>query len=153
MLWACPSADAAVAVVALPTDPIASDLVSSPVLFLCPPLLQVFHCRPLALAFLELTVLRRFHAHTQGSSVPAQLRPVLGRLCALYGLWALNQHMALLYRGEPPLCMTSAHPGSSECCSEIQPRGLDLWGHVYSQTPCDPLCLQVATSRAHRLGR
>lgn len=59
---------------------------------------QVFHCRPLALAFLELTVLRRFHAHTQGSSVPAQLRPVLGRLCALYGLWALNQHMALLYR-------------------------------------------------------
>ncbi|XP_049638508.1 peroxisomal acyl-coenzyme A oxidase 3 isoform X4 [Suncus etruscus] len=60
---------------------------------------QVFHCQPLALAFLELTVLRRFHAHTQGSSVPAQLQPVLGRLCALYGLWALNQHMALLYRG------------------------------------------------------
>ncbi|XP_055988787.1 peroxisomal acyl-coenzyme A oxidase 3 [Sorex fumeus] len=60
---------------------------------------QVSHCRPLALAFLELTVLQRFREHTRRPEVPTGLRPVLGRLCALYGLWSLSQHMALLYRG------------------------------------------------------
>lgn len=60
---------------------------------------QVYHCRSLALAFLELTVLRRFHEHTHQPGVPPPLRAVLQRLSALYGLWSLSQHMALLYRG------------------------------------------------------
>ncbi|XP_016051286.1 PREDICTED: peroxisomal acyl-coenzyme A oxidase 3 [Miniopterus natalensis] len=60
---------------------------------------QVYCCRPLALAFLELTVVRRFHEHTHRPGVPPQLRAVLRRLSALYGLWSLNQHSALLYRG------------------------------------------------------
>ncbi|KAL6040096.1 hypothetical protein STEG23_000097, partial [Scotinomys teguina] len=60
---------------------------------------QVYYCRPLALAFLELTVLQRFHVHTHSSSVPPSLQTVLRRLSTLYGLWSLSQHMALLYRG------------------------------------------------------
>ncbi|XP_059962453.1 peroxisomal acyl-coenzyme A oxidase 3 isoform X3 [Mesoplodon densirostris] len=60
---------------------------------------QVYCCRPLALAFLELTVVRRFHEHVHQPGVPSPLRAVLGRLSALYALWSLNQHTALLYRG------------------------------------------------------
>lgn len=61
---------------------------------------QVYHCRSLALAFLELTVVRRFHEHTHQAGVPPPLRAVLQRLSALYSLWSLSQHTALLYRGE-----------------------------------------------------
>lgn len=60
---------------------------------------QVYYCRSLALAFLELTVVRRFHEYTHQPSVPPSLRAVLGRLSALYALWSLSQHTALLYRG------------------------------------------------------
>lgn len=60
---------------------------------------QVYGCRPLALAFMELTVMQHFHEHTHSSSVPPSLRTVLGRLSMLYGLWCLSQHTALLYRG------------------------------------------------------
>ncbi|XP_055290302.1 peroxisomal acyl-coenzyme A oxidase 3 isoform X2 [Moschus berezovskii] len=60
---------------------------------------QVYHCRPLALAFLELTVVRRFHEHTHQPCVPPPLRAVLQRLSTLYALWSLSQHTALLYRG------------------------------------------------------
>ncbi|XP_037385715.1 peroxisomal acyl-coenzyme A oxidase 3 [Talpa occidentalis] len=60
---------------------------------------QAYCCRPLALAFLELTVLRRFHQLTHGPSVPPSLRGLLGLLGALYGFWSLSQHTALLYQG------------------------------------------------------
>lgn len=72
--------------------------------------LQVYHCRPLALAFLELTVARRFHEHTHQPRVPPPLRAVLRRLSALYALWSLSQHTALLYRGK-------ILPGSRVGCS------------------------------------
>ncbi|XP_069925644.1 peroxisomal acyl-coenzyme A oxidase 3 isoform X1 [Oryctolagus cuniculus] len=60
---------------------------------------QVYHCRSLALAFMELTVVQRFHAYTHDTGVPTPLRAVLRRLSALYALWSLSQHTALLYRG------------------------------------------------------
>ncbi|XP_031294094.2 peroxisomal acyl-coenzyme A oxidase 3 isoform X1 [Camelus dromedarius] len=60
---------------------------------------QVYHCRSLALAFLEFTVARRFHEHTHQPHVPPPLRAVLWRMSALYTLWSLSQHTALLYRG------------------------------------------------------
>ncbi|XP_053073628.1 peroxisomal acyl-coenzyme A oxidase 3 isoform X3 [Acinonyx jubatus] len=60
---------------------------------------QVYRCRSLALAFLELTVVRTFHEYVHQPSVPPPLRAVLRRLSALYALWSLNQHTALLYRG------------------------------------------------------
>ncbi|XP_015982620.2 peroxisomal acyl-coenzyme A oxidase 3 [Rousettus aegyptiacus] len=60
---------------------------------------QVYHCRSLALVFLELTILRKFCELTRQPGVLPTLRAVLQRLSALYGLWSLSQHTALLYRG------------------------------------------------------
>uniref|UniRef100_A0A4X2M5A4 Acyl-coenzyme A oxidase n=1 Tax=Vombatus ursinus TaxID=29139 RepID=A0A4X2M5A4_VOMUR len=60
---------------------------------------QAYYCHSLALAFIELTVLQRYHEYTHHSSTPASLQPVLQRLSALYGLWSLSRHMAVLYQG------------------------------------------------------
>uniref|UniRef100_A0A9J8ATG2 Acyl-coenzyme A oxidase n=1 Tax=Cyprinus carpio carpio TaxID=630221 RepID=A0A9J8ATG2_CYPCA len=60
---------------------------------------QVYYCRSLAIAYIEHTVLQRFHDLIQDEQTPAALRSVLGRLCALYGLWTLTNHMAILYQG------------------------------------------------------
>ncbi|KAI2662382.1 Peroxisomal acyl-coenzyme A oxidase 3 [Labeo rohita] len=60
---------------------------------------QVYYCRSLAIAYIEHTVLQRFHDLIQDEQTPAALRSVLGRLCALYGLWILTNHMAILYQG------------------------------------------------------
>uniref|UniRef100_A0A672QFT4 Acyl-coenzyme A oxidase n=1 Tax=Sinocyclocheilus grahami TaxID=75366 RepID=A0A672QFT4_SINGR len=59
----------------------------------------VYYCRSLAIAYIEHTVLQRFHDLIQDEQTPAALRSVLGRLCALYGLWTLTNHMAILYQG------------------------------------------------------
>ncbi|XP_061565480.1 peroxisomal acyl-coenzyme A oxidase 3-like [Cololabis saira] len=60
---------------------------------------QVYFCRSLAITFIEHSCLQRFHEVTRDQDTPAALRPVLGRLCALYGLWSLSNHMATLYQG------------------------------------------------------
>uniref|UniRef100_A0AAY3ZZB1 Acyl-coenzyme A oxidase n=1 Tax=Denticeps clupeoides TaxID=299321 RepID=A0AAY3ZZB1_9TELE len=60
---------------------------------------QVYYSRSLAIAFVEHTVLQRFHDLTHGEETPAALRSVLQRLSALYGLWTLSNHMATLYQG------------------------------------------------------
>uniref|UniRef100_A0A8D0L280 Acyl-coenzyme A oxidase n=1 Tax=Sphenodon punctatus TaxID=8508 RepID=A0A8D0L280_SPHPU len=60
---------------------------------------QVYYCRSLAIAFIEQTVLQRYHEYTHDSSTPSTLQPVLKHLCALYGLWSLSKHMAVLYQG------------------------------------------------------
>lgn len=80
---------------------------------------QVYHCRSLALVFLELTVLRKFRELTRQPGVPPTLRAVLQRLSALYGLWSLSQHTALLYRGEAP----PPAPAIQEC-PDAGPGGL-----------------------------
>ncbi|XP_059210542.1 peroxisomal acyl-coenzyme A oxidase 3-like isoform X2 [Centropristis striata] len=60
---------------------------------------QVYHCRSLAMAYIELNCLQRFHELTTDQDTPAGLRLVLSRLCALYGLWSLSNHMTTLYQG------------------------------------------------------
>ncbi|KAM3590940.1 uncharacterized protein V6R79_019193 [Siganus canaliculatus] len=60
---------------------------------------QVYYCRSLAMAYIEYNCLQRFHDLTTDQSTPAGLRPVLSKLCVLYGLWSLNNHMATLYQG------------------------------------------------------
>ncbi|XP_016307284.1 peroxisomal acyl-coenzyme A oxidase 3-like [Sinocyclocheilus anshuiensis] len=51
--------------------------------------LQVYYCRSLAIAYIEHTVQQRFHHLIQDEQTPA----------ALYGLWTLTNHMAILYQG------------------------------------------------------
>ncbi|KAF1380359.1 hypothetical protein PFLUV_G00162840 [Perca fluviatilis] len=60
---------------------------------------QVYYCRSLAMAYIEHNCLQRFHELTTDTDTPAGLRPVLSKLCALYGLWSLSNHMATLYQG------------------------------------------------------
>lgn len=63
---------------------------------------QAYFCRSLALAYIEHEVLRRFMGvitEKDGEATPANLQPVLRSLCALYGLWSLEKHMATLYQG------------------------------------------------------
>lgn len=60
---------------------------------------QVYYCRSLAIAYIELSCLQRFHEMTRSEETPADLRPVLQKLCGLYGLWSLSSHMATLYQG------------------------------------------------------
>ncbi|XP_061620608.1 peroxisomal acyl-coenzyme A oxidase 3 isoform X1 [Phyllopteryx taeniolatus] len=60
---------------------------------------QVYYCRDLALAYVERCCLLRFHEWTRREDTPRRLRAVLGKLCALYGLWSLSGHMAALYQG------------------------------------------------------
>lgn len=60
---------------------------------------QVYYCRSLAIAYVEHNCLQRFHELTTDQDTPAALRPVLRKLCALYGLWSLSTHMATLYQG------------------------------------------------------
>lgn len=35
-----------------------------------------------------------------GEPTPEKLRPVLNRLCALFGLWSIEKHLATLYQGK-----------------------------------------------------
>ncbi|KFP98533.1 Peroxisomal acyl-coenzyme A oxidase 3, partial [Haliaeetus albicilla] len=60
---------------------------------------QVYYCRSLAIAFIEQTVLQRYHAYTHDPNIPSTLQPVLKNLSALYGLWSLSKHLAVLYQG------------------------------------------------------
>uniref|UniRef100_A0A672ID40 Acyl-coenzyme A oxidase n=1 Tax=Salarias fasciatus TaxID=181472 RepID=A0A672ID40_SALFA len=60
---------------------------------------QVFYCRSLSIAYIEHTCLQRFHQLTSDPDTPPGLRPVLRKLCSLYGLWSLSSHMATLYQG------------------------------------------------------
>ncbi|XP_010708796.1 peroxisomal acyl-coenzyme A oxidase 3 isoform X1 [Meleagris gallopavo] len=60
---------------------------------------QVYFCRSLAIAFVEQTVLQRYHDYTHDPNIPSTLQPVLKNLCALYGLWSLSKHLAVLYQG------------------------------------------------------
>ncbi|KAM6313643.1 peroxisomal acyl-coenzyme A oxidase 3 [Aegotheles albertisi] len=60
---------------------------------------QVYYCRSLAIAFIEQAVLQRFHDYTHDPNIPSTLQPVLKNLSALYGLWSLSKHLAVLYQG------------------------------------------------------
>ncbi|XP_053716978.1 peroxisomal acyl-coenzyme A oxidase 3 isoform X1 [Synchiropus splendidus] len=61
---------------------------------------MVYYCRSVSLAYIEHECLRRFDDAVRAESTPAGLKPVLRRMCALYGLWSLSNHMATLYQGD-----------------------------------------------------
>lgn len=63
---------------------------------------QVYYCRSLAITYIEHCSLQRFHSLTTDQDTPSDLKPVLRKLCALYGLWSLSNHMATLFQGMSP---------------------------------------------------
>ncbi|XP_033123209.1 peroxisomal acyl-coenzyme A oxidase 3-like isoform X2 [Anneissia japonica] len=60
---------------------------------------QVYYCRSLAIAFIEHVTLQVFYDFCNDPSLPSDISIVLKKLCALYGLWSLEKHMATLYQG------------------------------------------------------
>ncbi|KAF6032169.1 ACOX3 [Bugula neritina] len=60
---------------------------------------QVYYCRSLSLVFIELFAIERFCKHINSDKTPADLRPVLTNLAALYSLWSLEKHLGTLYQG------------------------------------------------------
>ncbi|BFZ05394.1 hypothetical protein BsWGS_08433 [Bradybaena similaris] len=93
---------------------------------------QAYYCRSLALAYIEHDVLERFVKATRekdGEPTPEKLRPVLKRLCALFGLWSIEKHLATLYQGGyivgggPPRYIRDA---ILQLCQEIKPDAVSL---------------------------
>lgn len=57
---------------------------------------QVYYLRSLSIAFFECDATSRFHKFISNEVAP-DLKPVLQRLCLLFGLWSLEKHLATLY--------------------------------------------------------
>ncbi|XP_041350325.1 peroxisomal acyl-coenzyme A oxidase 3-like [Gigantopelta aegis] len=63
---------------------------------------QAYYSRSLSLAYIEHIVLERYTAlieETNGVATPANLKPVLRRMCLLYGLWSMEKHLTTFYQG------------------------------------------------------
>ncbi|XP_071946263.1 peroxisomal acyl-coenzyme A oxidase 3-like [Antedon mediterranea] len=60
---------------------------------------QVYYCRSLSIAYIEHMTLQVFHDFCCNPSLPKDISTTLRKLCALYGLWSLQKHMATFYQG------------------------------------------------------
>lgn len=62
--------------------------------------LHAFTCKPLVMAYIQRTALARFAQHVSDLDVDQRsLQPVLQRMAALFGLWTLQDNLAVFYRG------------------------------------------------------
>jgi len=64
---------------------------------------QAYFCRTLALAYIEHTVIDRFWKMItegkDGEEASQPIKNVLTKLCSLFGLWKLEQHLTTMYQG------------------------------------------------------
>ncbi|XP_034239534.1 peroxisomal acyl-coenzyme A oxidase 3-like isoform X1 [Thrips palmi] len=60
---------------------------------------QAFYAKPLALAYGENNVLCYFWEKIQTPGIPSEIKCVLERLLVLYGLWGIQRHFVIFYRG------------------------------------------------------
>ncbi|EDV29132.1 uncharacterized protein TRIADDRAFT_18987 [Trichoplax adhaerens] len=84
---------------------------------------QVFHCRPLALAFIENRVLEKFYEHINNAPDNGNIKSVLVRLFLLYGWWSLDKHLALLLQGSyitNDECVDLIHDTIVRLCDELK---------------------------------
>ncbi|PVD31700.1 hypothetical protein C0Q70_07118 [Pomacea canaliculata] len=93
---------------------------------------QAYFCNTLALVYIEHEVLRRFIGildEKNGEKTPDELRSVLRRMAALFGLWSLEKHLATLYQGgyiagsEPPRIIREA---ILQLCLELKDDAVSL---------------------------
>ncbi|XP_071509287.1 peroxisomal acyl-coenzyme A oxidase 3-like [Diadema antillarum] len=90
---------------------------------------QVFHCRTLAIAFIELTFLSRFADFIRTNDLLPEQTTVLTKLCSLYGLWRLEKHMATLYQGgymSGPQPAQSIRDGILALCKDLKNEAVAL---------------------------
>ncbi|XP_029640510.1 peroxisomal acyl-coenzyme A oxidase 3 [Octopus sinensis] len=94
---------------------------------------QVYHCRSLSLAYIELTVMKVFYEflmrQQQESPNSQELIHVLTKLVSLYGLWSIDKHMAALYQGgycSGELPVKWIHCAILELCGELKDEAVAL---------------------------
>lgn len=98
---------------------------------------QVYFSRTLSFAFCEELVLERWHNFTNVEELEHSLAQVLERLGILYGLWALEKHLATLYQAgyfEGPKPTEFIRAGILKLCSEIKNDAVSL---VDAMAPSD----------------
>lgn len=90
---------------------------------------QVYYLRSLAIAFFEGDATSRFHRFIE-SDADEQLRPVLRKLCMLYGLWSLDKHLATLFEAAyfaPGFkAPTVVHDQVLTLCSQLKDEAVSL---------------------------
>lgn len=84
---------------------------------------QVYYARSLSFAFCEELVLERWYQFSNVEELEPSLAKVLERLGVLYGLWALEKNLAVLYqaeylKGSEPT--EFIHEGILRLCSELK---------------------------------
>lgn len=90
---------------------------------------QVYYLRTLSIAYFECEAITRF-AKFISEDVAIDLRPVLTKLCLLYGLWSLEKHLSILYEanyfkvGYP--AVTSCREMILQLCSELKNEAVAL---------------------------
>lgn len=65
---------------------------------------QVYYARTLAIAFIERFVIVKFLEKATSPEIGPEMNNVLLKVCSLYGTWALEQHISILYQGYLIFC-------------------------------------------------
>lgn len=90
---------------------------------------QVYYLRSLSIAFFEAEAVKRFYRFVS-EDIPADLRPVLERLCFLFGLWCLEKHLATLfeagYFSQSFAAATEVRERIITLCSELKDDSVSL---------------------------
>lgn len=55
-------------------------------------------------------MLQRYINFIENEDTPSDLKPILTKLCTLYGLWSLEKHLATLYQGTALFSFVSLCP-------------------------------------------
>ncbi|KAK6637956.1 hypothetical protein RUM44_008379 [Polyplax serrata] len=90
---------------------------------------QAYYARTLAIVFAERYILVKFFEKATSLETEPQIQNVLLRLCSLYGLWSLDQHMAILYQGgycTGPNPVQFVRDGIIKLCSDLKPEAVSL---------------------------
>ncbi|KAF4530544.1 hypothetical protein B566_EDAN016997 [Ephemera danica] len=90
---------------------------------------QVFHARTLSLAYIEHFCMLYFWKQANAEGVDPELKPVMTKLCTLFGLWSVEKHLGTLYEGgfaTGPAATQLIRKAILQLCSELKPDAVAL---------------------------
>ncbi|GLH10447.1 Peroxisomal acyl-coenzyme A oxidase 3 [Gryllus bimaculatus] len=89
---------------------------------------QVFYARDLSIAYIELAVIQLFLKFLNEIE-DTNIRLILRKLCSLYGLWSLQNHLGILYEAriiEGNITSKLLKQGVLQLCEELKPEAITL---------------------------
>ncbi|KAK7867136.1 hypothetical protein R5R35_005852 [Gryllus longicercus] len=89
---------------------------------------QVFYARDLSIAYIELAVIQLFLKFLNEIE-DTNIRLILRKLCSLYGLWSLQNHLGILYEAriiEGNVTSKLLKQGVLQLCEELKPEAITL---------------------------